>query len=147
MNGRRETGNEQPSFGAGKNLIEFAADGAFAGGVATALNVGRILQKCEYAFFAVLGKGMKIEKTIVGGGGIYFEIASVNDHTERGVNGQRNAIHQTVSDLDRMDSKRTDLESLTRPNLVQMGVVQQSMLVEFVFYISQSEFSAPDWHV
>ena len=46
---------------------------------------------------------------------------------------QRNAIDQTVRHLDGMNGKRTCFEPLVGSNLAQIGVVEKSVLVEFVF--------------
>src|SRR5208282_87881 len=45
VNRRREAGDEQTAFGAGKNLLKLAADRALAWSVAFALDVGGILQE------------------------------------------------------------------------------------------------------
>ena len=82
----------------GENFVELAADGALAGRVSLALDVGGILKEREDAFFAVFGEGVQIEKLVVGGSGIDFEIAGVNDYAERRVDGERDAIDQAVRD-------------------------------------------------
>ena len=90
----------------GEDFVELAADGALAGRVSFALDVGGILKQGQHALFAVLGEGVQIEKPVVGGGGIDFEIAGMNDDAERSVNGERDAIDQAVRDLDGMDGER-----------------------------------------
>ena len=45
MNGRRETGDKDAAFGAGKHFLELAAHGTLAGRIAGALHVGGILKK------------------------------------------------------------------------------------------------------
>ena len=147
MNRRREAGDEQPPFGAGKDLIKLAPHRALAGRVAAALDVGRILQQRQHAFFAVLGEGVQIEQPVVGRRGINLEIAGVDHDAQRRVDRQRNAIHQAVRDLNGMDGERPDLEAFAGPNLAQIGVVEQTVLVQLVFDIGQREFGAPDRHI
>ena len=147
VNRRRETGDEQAPLGAGENFVKLAADRALAGRVSFALDVGGILQQRQHAFFAVFGEGVQVEKFVVGGRGIDFEIAGVDDHAQRRVNGQRNAIHQAVRDLNGMDGERPDLEALAGADLTQVGVVEQAMLVEFVFDVGQGELGALDGNV
>ena len=106
VNGRREAGNEEPALGVGENFVKLAAHRALARRVALALDVGRILKQGQHALFAVLGEGVQVEKLVVGGRGIDFEIAGVNDHAERSVDGERNAIDQAVRDLNGMDGER-----------------------------------------
>ncbi len=87
---------------------------------------------------------MQVEELVVGGRGIDFEIAGVNDDAERAVNGERDAIDQAVRDLDGMDGERSELEALVGAHLAQLGVVEQAVLVEFVFDVGERELGAPD---
>src|SRR5260370_29618530 len=96
MDGRCETGDEQSALGAGEDFVKLAAHGALTGGVATALDVGRILQKRKDAFFSVLREGVRIEQAVVGGGGGPVGGARVNYETERGKDRQPNANQPTV---------------------------------------------------
>src|SRR5438067_8383839 len=116
MNRRRKTRDEDAALGAGNDFLELAAHGALAGRVSGALHVGAILKQRQYAFFAVLGEGVQIEEPIVGRCGIYVEIAGVDDDSNRGVNGESDAIHQTVSDLDGMNGERPDAKALAADN-------------------------------
>ncbi len=103
MDRRREAGDEQPPVGHGKDFFKLAAHGALAGRVAGALDVGGILKQREHAFFAVFGEGVQIEESIVGWRGIDFEVAGVDQHAERRMNRERDAIDQAVRDLNRID--------------------------------------------
>ena len=147
MDGRREAGDEKPALGAGEDFVELAAHGALAGRVAVALDVGGILKQRQHALFAVFGEGMQIEELVVGGRGIDFEIAGMDDDAQRRVNRERNAIDQAVRDLDRMDGERSQLEALVGAHLAQVGVVEQAVLFELVFHIGQREFGAKDGNV
>ena len=46
-----------------------------------------------------------------------------------------------------MDREGPDLDALAGLDLVQFGVVEQAMLVQFVFHVSQGEFSAVDRNI
>src|SRR5437899_2398153 len=83
---------------------------------------------------------MQIEEAVVGRCGIDFEVAGVHDHSDRGVDGEGDAIDQAVGYLDGMNRKRACFEALVRANLAQVGVIEQAVLVEFVFDIGQREF-------
>ena len=87
----------------GEHFFKLAAHRALARRVAPALDVGRILQQRQHAFFAVFREGMQIEQLVVGRSRIDLEIAGVNDHAQRRMNRQRYAIHQAVRDLDGMN--------------------------------------------
>ena len=130
-----------------KTSSNLRAHGAFARRVALALDVGRILEQRQHAFFAVFGEGMQVEQPVVGGRGIDLEIAGVDDHAQRRVDRQRHAIHQAVRDLDGMDGERPDLEALAGADLAQVGVVEQAVLFQLVFHVGQRELGALDRHV
>ena len=87
---------------------------------------------------------MQIEKFVVGGGGINFEVAGMDDDAERRMDGEGNTIDQAVGDMDGMDGEDTGLEALVGAHFAQVGVVEQSVFVEFVFDVGQREFGAPD---
>ena len=112
VNGRGKAGDEKTPLGMREDFVKFAADGALAGRVALALDVGGILKQRQHALFAVFGKGVQIEKMIVGGSGVDLEIAGMNDDAERRVDRERNAIHQAVRDANRMNGERADFETL-----------------------------------
>src|SRR6185369_4565658 len=52
-----------------------------------------------------------------------------------------------MGDLNWMNSKRPDLETLVGLHLPQVGVVEKFVLLQLVFYIGQRKLSAPDGHV
>ena len=56
VNGGREAGDEKAALGARENFVELAADGALAGRVAFALDVGGILKQREHAFLPYSAK-------------------------------------------------------------------------------------------
>ena len=147
MDRGRETRDEQAPLGVREHFVKLPPHRALARRVAFALDVGRVLEQRQHSGLAVLGEGVQIKQAVVGGRRINFEIAGVNDHAQRSVDGQRHAIHQAVRDLDRADGEGPDLETLARADLAQIGVVQQSVLVKLVFDVGQGELRAPDRHV
>src|SRR5439155_12723429 len=98
-------------------------------------------------FFAVLTERMQIEKAIVGGGGIDFEIARVHDYPKGRVTGEGNAINQAVRHPNGVDREWPYFEALTRTNLVEIGIIEQSVLVEFVFNVCKRKLGSPDWNI
>ena len=87
---------------------------------------------------------MQVEKFVVGGRGIDFEIAGVDDDAERSVDGESHAIDQAVGYVDGMDGEGSGFEALVGAHFAQVGVVEQAVLVEFVFDIGERELGAPD---
>ena len=116
-----------------KHFVKLAPHRPLARSVSLALDVGRILKQRQHAFFPVLRERMQVEQFVVGGSGIDLEIAGVNHHAQRRVDGQRNAIDQAMRHVDGMNRERADLEALSGANLMQIGIVQQAVLFEFVF--------------
>src|SRR5438270_8262069 len=102
-----------------KHLFKFCAHGAFAGRITAALYIGGILKQREHAFFAVLGEGVKVEELIVGGSGVDFEIASMDDHTNRSMNRKRHAIDEAMGHANGINCERSDAETVTRPDLIE----------------------------
>ena len=147
VNRRREARNKKPPLRVGEYFVKLAAHGALAGRVTLALNVSGILKQREHALLAIFGEGVQVEQMVVGGCGIDLEVAGMNDHAERSVNRQRNAIHQAVRHPNGMDREHARLEAFAGANLTQVGIVEQSMLVEFVFHVGQREFRTPHGNV
>ena len=87
---------------------------------------------------------MQVEKFVVGGSGIDFEVAGVNDDAERRVDGEGHAIDQAVGHVDGVDGEDSSLEALVGAHLAEVGVVEQAVLVEFVFDVGERELGAPD---
>ncbi len=46
-----------------------------------------------------------------------------------------------------MNGEWPDLEAIAGPNLAQLGIVQEPMLIQLVFYIGQGELRSPDRNV
>ena len=101
----------------GEDFVELPPYGSLAGCVAFAFYVRRVLEKRQHTRFAVLGECVQVEQPVICRSGIHFEVAGVDDHAEGCVNGQRNAIHQTVRDLNGMDCEWSNLETLPSPYL------------------------------
>src|ERR1700733_538370 len=130
----------------GENLVKLAPHGALTGRVTFALDVGGILKQRQDALFAVFGENVQVEQMVVGRRGIDFEVAGVNDHAQRSMNRQRNAIHKAVRYANGMNRKGTGLEAFPGTNLAQISIVEQPVLVEFVLHVGQREFRPPYRH-
>ena len=51
-----------------------------------------------------------------------------------------------MSHANGVDSKNSGFEALVGAHLAEVSVVEQSVLVEFVFDVGEGEFGAPDWN-
>src|SRR5579864_3092533 len=124
MNARGEARDEEPLVDTCKDFIKLAAHGALAGCIAGALDIRGVLKQGKHALFAILGEAVQVEETIVGGRGVNFEIAGVNDHPERRVNRERNAVHQAVGDGDGMNREGAKLETFSGADFVELNRVE-----------------------
>src|ERR1700677_5156225 len=71
----------------------------------------------------------------------------MNQNAEGSMNSQRNAVDKTMCHVNRMNREWSRLEPLSSANLAQIGVLEQSVLFQFVFQQSKSEFSAPHRYI
>ena len=92
VNRGAEAGDEQAAFGAVENVFQARAHGALGIGIAGPVGIGGIGEQQQHAALAVIGQRVQIEQFVVGGGGVDFEIAGVDDDAERGGDGQRHAL-------------------------------------------------------
>ena len=97
-----------------EHVLQARPHGAFAFGVAGTIDVGRIRHQQQHAALAVVGQRVQIEQLVVGGRRIDFEIAGVDDHAERRGDGQRDAAHDGVRDVDEFDRERPQLQLVAR---------------------------------
>ena len=144
VDGRRKATEEELLLGARKNLVQPRNDRRFAGRVAGAIDVGRVLQQGQHAALAVLGKGVQVEGLAVQRRKVDLEVAGVDDDADRRFDGQRHAVHQRVGHVDRLDGEGPDGELFLGHDLDQLGLVQQLVLFEIALDIGQRELGGVD---
>jgi hypothetical protein len=144
IDGGREAGEEELLFGLREDFVETGNDGAFAGCVAGALDVGRVLKQGQDAALAVFGEGVEIEGVAVDGGEIDLEVAGMDDDADGGFNGQGYAIDQRVSDADGLDGERAEGEFFFRRDLDEGGFVEEVMLFKLALDVGQGELGGID---
>ena len=110
VDGRREAGEEKLLLGLRENFVKPWNDGALAGCVAGALDIGRVLQQSQHAALAVFGEGVQVESVSVDGREIDLEVARVDDDANRSFDRQSHAVHQRVGDANRLDGEGADGE-------------------------------------
>jgi hypothetical protein len=142
--GGREAGEEELLLGLREDFVEAGNDGAFAGRVAGALNIGRVLQQGEDAALAVLGEGVQIEGVVIERGKIDFEVAGVDDDADWRLDGQGHAIDQRMRDADGLDDERPEGEFALGLDLDELDFVEQLVLVELAFDVGQGKLGAVD---
>jgi hypothetical protein len=144
VDGGREAGEEQLLFGPREDLVEAGNDGALAGRVAGAVDVGRVLQERQHAALAVLGKGVQVKGLVVEWRQVDLEVAGVDDDAHGSFDGQRHAIDQRVRYVDRLDGERADGEFFLGRDFDQLDFVEQLVLFKLALNIGQRELSGVD---
>ena len=144
VDGGREAGEEELLFRLREDVVERGDDGGFAGGIALAVDVGRVLQEGEDALVAELGEGLEIEGLAVGRGEVDLEVAGVDDDADGRGDGEGDAIDERVGDANRLDAERPDGEALAGKHLDEVGVVEEAMLFELAFDVGEGELRAVD---
>ena len=128
MDGRRKTRNEKTASRAREYFIKFSSHRSLTWSIALAFDVGGVLKQRQHSFFPIFGESVQVKQLVVSGCRIDLEIASMKNHSQRRVHGQRNTIHQTVRHLDGMNRKRPDLETFSRTDFAQISGIEQAML-------------------
>ncbi len=147
VDGRRKAAEEKLLLRARKNLIQARLYRPLAGRIAGAVDIGRVLQQRQHAALAVFGKSVKVESLAVGRREVDLEVARMDDHAYRRVDGQSHAVHQAVRHPNRLNRKRAKRELRARSNLDQLRLVEQLVLFELALDVSQRELGAIDRHV
>ena len=65
---------------------------------------------------------MQVEQGVVGGRGVDFEIAGVDDHANRSGDGQGNATHNGMRDVNEFDFEGTNLANVFGFYRPQLGI-------------------------
>src|SRR5262249_53762888 len=147
MDRRREAGDEEPASRPGEDFFELRTDGEFAGRVAGALDVGRILKECKHPVLAVFSEGVQVKKMLIGRCRVDLEVSSVDQHSDRRMDRERDTIDETVRHADGIDRERTDSETRAWADLIEVGVVEEAMFFEFVLDERERELGAVNGNV
>ncbi len=125
MNRRREARNKKFALGPREDLIEFAPNGALAGRISAAVGIRGVLQQRQNAaVFAIFGESVEIKQPVISGRGINLEVAGMDHDSQRCVDGQGDAIHQAVRNLNGIDGERTQDKARSRADFAKIGVVE-----------------------
>src|SRR5450631_866477 len=105
VNRRREAAKEQLLPGTGEDLVQSWFHRPLTWGVASAIDVGRVLEEGQHAPLAILSKGMQVEGLAVWRREIDFEVPGVDNHADWRFNGEGDAVHRAVGDANRLDGE------------------------------------------
>jgi hypothetical protein len=121
----------RPSW-ACEQVVEHPADGGLAGRVAGLLGVGGVGQ--QQADAGSLGDGAdagQVGEAPVDRGEVDLEVARVQDHALRGVEGDGEGVGHRVGDRDELDLERSDLDR-SPSTTGSLGAVEQPGLLDAV---------------
>ena len=147
VDGAGEGGEDEFLGGAGEDLFEAGADGAFAFAIAGALDVGGVAHQEEDAALAVFGEGMKVEVFVVDGGLVDFEVGGVDDDAEWGGDGEGDAGDGGVGDADEVDLEGADGDAVAGLDFAEVGVLEELVFLEAALGHGESEGGAIDGDV
>jgi hypothetical protein len=139
--------DRQAPFGVAEKGLHARPYGAFRLRVSRPIGVRGIGEKSQNAPFTVIGERMQIKQLVIGGSRIDFEIPSVNDHPKRRGYGESNCLDNGMCDVDELDLKGADRNSLAGFNGCQPWLVIQFILLESALDQRQRERRAIYWYV
>ena len=120
-----------------KDLFQIGSHLPFGRRIAGTLHIRRVGEEQEHAFFTVGGEPLKIEHLAFHGRIVDLEIARVDHGSDGSLNGQCQAVHQTVGDANAFQLKRRQFPQLAGGDLANIGSVFEVVLPKFV--VQQSE--------
>ena len=112
---RTEAADKEAVLRPVENIFQAWAHGTLRIRVAGAVRIGGIREQQQHAALAVIRQGVQVEKLVVSGRGVHFEIARVDDYAHRGSDGQRHAAHNGMRHVDQFHAKRANRDDVLRP--------------------------------
>ena len=83
-------------------------------GVSGPVHIGGVGEQQQHAALAVIGEGMQIERLVVERSGIDLVIARMDHYAQRRRDGERQAVHHRVRDVDELHFERAGFHDLSR---------------------------------
>src|SRR5581483_10410626 len=143
----RKRRDEDLSMAPLEDRFQISPDLALRRRVAFALDVGRVREQQQHAFFAVGGEFLKVEVFAAHRRLIDLEIAGVDHDAGRRLDRERQAVHQAVRDADAFEFERAELPRLVGGDLAQIGRRLQAMLLDFIFQEREGQARAENGRV
>jgi hypothetical protein len=129
VDARREGRHHDHAGRAGEDLLEGVDDVDLRSGEALTIDVGAVAEQGQHALPAELGEAMEVEQLPVDRRLVDLEVAGVDEHAERRVDGEPDAVRHAVRDAQELDLERADLDDVLRLHergdaaLLQVGEV------------------------
>ena len=130
-----------------EQLLKALAHLALAHGIAGALCICGIGKQCQNAFFAILGEASQIDHISVYRGGVNLEVAGLDNHACRAADGKTYCVRNGVVHMDKFNIKGTQSDVVPGANFHQLGLVQQTVLLELALDQADGQLSGIDGHI
>ena len=117
------------------------------GGKARPLGVGGVAQQGQHALLAVFRNGHQVGGPGRQRGVVDLEVAGLDDHARRAVDGQGHRVRNGVVHMDGLDGKAAQLELVAGMNLHQLGAAQQIVLFQLVLDQADGQLGGVDGQV
>ena len=87
---------------------------------------------------------MQVKRLVIERREIDLEVAGMNHNADRGFNGERDALHEGVGDVDRLDGEGAYGELFSGRDLDESDFIEQLVLFELAFDVGQGELGCID---
>ncbi len=144
VDARRERRDDNLAVRVGEDLFEGVGDLDFGAGEAAPVDVGAVGQQGEDARRAELRQPVHVDALAVDRRLVDLEVAGVDDHAVRRLDGQRDAVGDAVRDAKELDGERADRDALARPHPRQPAPRLVVVVFELRFDERQGERRAVD---
>ena len=124
-----EGGNNNPLIAVFKLPIQALCNHFFAGGIATALNIGGICQQRQHTVIAQLSQPGQIHHAVFGGG-INFEVAGKNHRAHRCADGEGHCIGNGVVHMNEFYAEAAGFYHISGLMGNQLDFIRQPMLFQ-----------------
>ena len=134
--------------GLGKQAAHAFGDGLLSGGEARALCVGGICQQRQHTLAAILGNRGQVGHCVAGQRRVVdLEVAGVDDHARRAVDGEGQRVRDGVVDVDRLNGEAAERDLLARADLMEDRAGRKAVLLELVLDKTNRQLGGVDRHI
>ena len=144
---RGEGGDDYALVAAHEELIEARADLTLGRGIAGLFDVCRIAEQRQHSIVAKLAEARDVHHAALYRRDVDLEVAGVDDCSDRGADGERHGIGDTVVHVYKLDRKRAETEG--RADLLgeYLRIVQQIVLLKLQLNERCGERHRVDRHI
>src|SRR5450759_559619 len=143
----REVGHDDASGGVGEDPLEGRVQVALRARASRPLGVGRVAEQEQHSFIAEPAKASHVRGVSVGWVRIQLEVARIDDLSDWGVDGQSHGVGYGMTHGDRFHTKRPQLYRVANAHLTEVGLAQETVLLQLRFDEPEGQPCAVDRNV